>query len=405
MKPEEVEHFREQMRIEGERRGPPEDFPLLPPIPSERYRSQAFADLEREYVWLRTWLLAAHLDEIPEPGDYRLWSRLGCEVLIVMGEDGLPRAFHNVCQHRGRALVSETSGNASRFVCPFHAWAYDATGELVGLPDEGDFRGLDRERCRLPVVRCEVWGRFVFINFDAAAQPLLDFLGGIPREMEQFGPGELRFLGRQTHRVSCNWKTATDAFVEVHHLSRLHGATGDDLLDYHQTTIGLLRSGHSRMVTAKRAEARDARLGTGAPLLPGLSDLPREANLSYFLFPNTHNATDLAGFPFLQLWPLGLTETEIEVSWVVGDWGEGPPPQHWLDAVKIFDVVLRENLPNLEAVTRALDSPGAQRMQLGYQERRILHHHAQLDAMIGHARIPEGLAVYSPLGSWLETRG
>ena len=38
-------------------------------------------------------------------------------------DDGLA-AFANTCRHRGVTLEHRDRGEASRFVCPFHAWTY-----------------------------------------------------------------------------------------------------------------------------------------------------------------------------------------------------------------------------------------------------------------------------------------
>ena len=45
--------------------------------------------------------------------------------------DGVLRAFYNVCQHRGTAVVEEQCGKAVRFQCPYHAWIYDLDGKLI----------------------------------------------------------------------------------------------------------------------------------------------------------------------------------------------------------------------------------------------------------------------------------
>ena len=43
--------------------------------PKERYFDQAFYDLEAEQLWPRVWQMACRLEEIPDPGDYRLFAQ------------------------------------------------------------------------------------------------------------------------------------------------------------------------------------------------------------------------------------------------------------------------------------------------------------------------------------------
>ena len=45
--------------------------------------------------------------ELPEPGSYRALTMLEVPVLMVRGEDGVVRAFLNVCRHRGAKLCPD----------------------------------------------------------------------------------------------------------------------------------------------------------------------------------------------------------------------------------------------------------------------------------------------------------
>ena len=89
------------MEYEAERKAPPEGFPNLPDIPAGRYIDQRFFALEQEHVWRTSWLLAAHIDELPEPGSFRLWDITGQPVLLIHGDSGTINAFYNTCRHRG----------------------------------------------------------------------------------------------------------------------------------------------------------------------------------------------------------------------------------------------------------------------------------------------------------------
>ncbi|BBX95770.1 hypothetical protein MLAC_10640 [Mycobacterium lacus] len=53
--------------------------------------------------------------------------------MLTRASDGSVKAFDNVCLHRQSQVVSGC-GTAKRFTCPYHAWTYDNTGRLAGLP-------------------------------------------------------------------------------------------------------------------------------------------------------------------------------------------------------------------------------------------------------------------------------
>ena len=66
-----ISTLRRLMEYEASRTAKPVGFPHLPDLPGGRYTDPRFYQLEQEHLWRRTWLLASHLDELPEPGCFR----------------------------------------------------------------------------------------------------------------------------------------------------------------------------------------------------------------------------------------------------------------------------------------------------------------------------------------------
>ena len=93
----------EVLRLESPLESPP-SF-----VPRSQYTSQAFHDLEVEKVWKKAWQMACREEEIPEPGDHQVYEVASLSILVVRGEDGEIRAFHNVCLHRSRKLKTPVS--------------------------------------------------------------------------------------------------------------------------------------------------------------------------------------------------------------------------------------------------------------------------------------------------------
>ena len=64
-------------------------------------------ELEREKIFRKTWLYVARAKELPEPGDYKIrqLAVASTSIIIVRDKSGKINAFHNICSHRGRALV------------------------------------------------------------------------------------------------------------------------------------------------------------------------------------------------------------------------------------------------------------------------------------------------------------
>ena len=117
MTPEYIETLRRLMEFEASRSEPPAGFPALPDMPAGRYVDPRFYQLEQAHVWRKSWLLAAHIDEIPEPGNYMLWENAGQPVVIVHADSGAVNAFYNTCSHRGAPVVTDARGKARRLTC------------------------------------------------------------------------------------------------------------------------------------------------------------------------------------------------------------------------------------------------------------------------------------------------
>src|SRR5262245_60034387 len=81
-------------------------------LPRAFYLNADLYSLEILRVWRNGWLFAGHACEIPAPGDYFTLALDADPLLVIRGDDGAIRAFHNVCRHRGMILCQEQSGRA-----------------------------------------------------------------------------------------------------------------------------------------------------------------------------------------------------------------------------------------------------------------------------------------------------
>ncbi|MEE8166676.1 MAG: aromatic ring-hydroxylating dioxygenase subunit alpha [Myxococcota bacterium] len=192
-------------------------------IPKQRYVSREFMELEFERMWSRVWLMAGPLSDLRDVGDY-LTFEIGRESIIVVRSSAEKiEAFHNSCQHRGFRLCQAGVGHEKTFVCPYHLWAYDLHGKLRGVPDREDFPQGIPEDTSLLSVRCESWGAWVFVNLDADAEPLSEFLGEAGEHLEAYHFDRNYALAEDiSFEWDCNWKVCVDAFNEVYHVQGIH---------------------------------------------------------------------------------------------------------------------------------------------------------------------------------------
>jgi phenylpropionate dioxygenase-like ring-hydroxylating dioxygenase large terminal subunit len=194
-------------------------------VDTERYLSpQAYA-AEQEKLFRRTWLLVGRVSEVPNPGDFikREVPPLKAEAVIVRGKDGVVRAFHNACAHRGSALVRAAEGNTATFVCPYHAWTYGTDGRCRAIPGEEYFPQVDKTQVGLPPIHADIWNGWIFLNFDETPlQSLADYLGEFGELYSDVPFDEFSHAVEFEMEIEANWKCFLDASFEGYHVPVLH---------------------------------------------------------------------------------------------------------------------------------------------------------------------------------------
>ncbi|MET0660729.1 MAG: SRPBCC family protein [Steroidobacteraceae bacterium] len=74
-------------------------------------------------------------------------------------------------------------------------------------------------------LRCEQWGNLIFVNRNPDAQPLLEYLGPLTRDLADFDLDNIKLFKKVTKDISSNWKVLIDAFQEIYHFQRVHPQT------------------------------------------------------------------------------------------------------------------------------------------------------------------------------------
>lgn len=406
MDQQQIDTIRSLMEYEASRTSPPEGFPDFPDLPAGRYTDQRFFDLEKEHIWKKSWLFAAHIDEVPEPGSYMVWDRTGEPVIIVQNTRGEVKSFYNVCSHRGAPVVTKERGKRKRLSCGYHAWTYNLDGELTSIRDPEDYGPSFDMSCRgLKEVRCERYGNLIFLNFDKDAMSLLDWLGPIADEWEEFQFGNSRLAQRHTFVLDCNWKVAMEANTEVYHVKTIHPTTVAPMLDCRRNVNTLYPNGHGRMIAPPPENVSREVRSVGIAdkyLIDTVSEIGRTCTQSYGIFPNWVSPLSHVTLPPLQFWPLSINQTLFETWTLAPGWEEGQAPDVWTDNGEKLGAVLLEDTGFGEKIQKAMESSAFEGVPLSYQEARIYHWNQWADRMIGIDNIPEELRVEQVIGDeWL----
>jgi choline monooxygenase len=207
-------------------------------LPAALYRDPAVLALEQRAVFGRSWQLAAPADALAGPGDHAVTEFGLTPVILVRGDDGVLRAFHNVCRHRGGPLALKDGRGARALHCKYHGWTYTLAGQLRSAPEMQAARDFDTSRICLPKAEVAQWQALVFGALSADVPPLTDVLLGIAGQAQGTFGRLLKFDRRVSYELDCNWKVYVDNYLEGYHLPHIHPAL-NKMLDYRSYTTTL----------------------------------------------------------------------------------------------------------------------------------------------------------------------
>jgi len=186
------------------------------------YSDPAIFETEMQTIWAREWIFAASAAELPSPGSYVTLQLGTYPVIIVRGADGVIRAFHNVCRHRGQRLCAKPAGTSAKLVCPYHQWTYDSDGRLLWARDMGaDF---DMAGHGLKPVACAETAGMVFVCLAATPPDFASVQAAADQYTAPHGLGDLKVAHRSRIVEGGNWKLVLENNRECYHCAGSHPA-------------------------------------------------------------------------------------------------------------------------------------------------------------------------------------
>jgi Rieske 2Fe-2S family protein len=189
-------------------------------LPRGFYHDEALYARELATIWHAGWLFAGFAFEIPNPGDFLAIDIGATPVLVIRGDDGTVRAFHNVCRHRGTQLCREGSGQLQAVVCPYHSWTYSRQGELVAC--HGMHDGVDRSQLGLRPVAAEVCAGLVYVSLAAAPPAFAGLRARFEAAARPQGFDRARIAKAIEYEVDANWKLVWENNRECYHCIPCH---------------------------------------------------------------------------------------------------------------------------------------------------------------------------------------
>lgn len=200
-------------------------------IPAEFYTRQDIFEFEKEQVFAKSWICVSHCSEVAEPNAYITREIIGESIAIVRGNDGVLRAFYNVCPHRGHQLLSGSGTSKNVITCPYHAWTFKLDGQLAFARNCANVENFKSERSNLSPLKVAEYGGFIFINMNPDAQPIEDQLPGLGAKILETCPKveSLHLGARFVMNTQANWKAVVDNYLECYHCAPAHPGFSDSV--------------------------------------------------------------------------------------------------------------------------------------------------------------------------------
>jgi salicylate 5-hydroxylase large subunit len=201
-------------------------------IPFWVYSDAAVYERELQRIWYgENWLYVGLECEIPQVGDFKTTTLGERSVLMVRSDTETITVVENRCAHRGLRFCQERFGNRQELVCPYHQWAYNLRGELIGVP----FRRGVRQQGGMPAdfelsknglhsLRTEAVNGVVWATFSDGTPPFREYLGERfwQHYIRVYDGRPLEILGYNRQFIPANWKLMQENVKDPYHASLLH---------------------------------------------------------------------------------------------------------------------------------------------------------------------------------------
>jgi phenylpropionate dioxygenase-like ring-hydroxylating dioxygenase large terminal subunit len=324
---------------------PLEQATMLPPT---AFTDPAVLAWEVENLFCDGWICLGHISQVDEPGKF-LMRELGREsVVVIGGEDGRPRAFHNVCRHRGARIVTDEAGRVNRRLrCPYHAWSYDLDGALRAAPHMDGVEGFDPSCTGLAPVRLSTLGGLLLVDLGGEAPDPEEHVGDLLAHLQRYRTETLRSGGKVDYVVAANWKGIAENYNECLHCPGVHPEL--NALSNYMSGEEIIGEGAwcggSMTLTGDGAATMGSEGGhaTNRPPIEGLEGEELKSILYFSLFPNALVSFHPDYLLLHTLFPKAPDRTDVVCEWFFEPRAIEAPDFDPADAIEFWDMTNRQD--------------------------------------------------------------
>jgi choline monooxygenase len=352
-------------------------------LASNFYTDPEVLEAEKSNIFRRTWQLVGTLSApcgengdgefqrpqrtIAAPETFFTAEVVGEPVVIVRDQQGILRAFSNVCRHRA-GPIAQGSGCKSVLRCGYHGWTYTLDGRLIGTPDVEGVEFFDRSTMGMVPLRCETWEQLIFVNFDQNAESLSAYLGKIPEQVRGFPLAGLERVERRDYVIDCNWKVYVDNYLEGYHIPIAHPGLMREI-DYGEYRTETYRYYSEQFAPLRERKLEDSPDRAYVPV----AGMPKEA-LYFWIFPNLMLNIYPDNLSTNLIVPLSHDKTLTIFEWFFHDAGNKKVRERIQRAIAFSEEIQQEDIALCRQVQRGLKSSTYSRGRYSVKRENGVHH-------------------------------
>jgi Rieske 2Fe-2S family protein len=338
-------------------------------LPREAYVDPAVFEWEQRNIFTG-WHCVGHAADLDGAGAQRAVGSGANGILLVRGDDGIARAFANVCRHRGHELLACGASVKRRgVVCPNHAWSYKLNGELRNAPGFDRLDSFDAADFGLAELRLVDWHGWLFVDPSGQDGDFADHVAGSEEIVSPYRPEDLTVVSRHSYELATNWKVIVENYQECYHcpsihpeLSRISPPTSGENIEMPGDWMG----GWMSMIDEAETMSLSGR--SGGVAIKGLSEQELRSVMYLVGFPNLLVSLHPDYIMTHTMTPLSVDRTHVECAWAFPREAADRPGFDPSYAVDFWDLTNRQDWAACESVQRGLSSPHAQPGPLAFEE-------------------------------------
>ncbi|RDG39933.1 aromatic ring-hydroxylating oxygenase subunit alpha [Streptomyces corynorhini] len=296
---------------------------LIRTLPGRFYTDPEVFRQEQEKIFESLWFCAVRGSDLTGPGAFRT-VRVGREsVLVTRNRAGEPRAFLNICRHRGARLCTEESGEVRRNLqCAYHAWTYDLDGRLIAAPNLVRMPDVDRTAYGLTAVRVREWLGYLWLcladeppSFEETVMGAAVERLGDAASIARYRTEELALGRRVRYDVRANWKLIVENFMECYHCATIHPELTEILPEFAEGYAAQYYVGHgAAFAPGARGFTVDGSAGPGR--LPGIAEEQDRRYYAITVKPTVFVNLVPDHVIVHRMFPLAHDRTVVECDWL-----------------------------------------------------------------------------------------